>query len=125
MKPFNLKEALAGKPVVTRSGLPVTQLINLETNKYPLVGVVSGYEEPQTFTLAGSFMHSGYDYESSCDLFMATTKKTGWIAYGPYYHVQTTGFTTNVWLTEETAKHYYREAKSVEPLGTVEVSWEE
>jgi hypothetical protein len=40
MKPFNLEEALAGKPVVTRSGDPVTQIVkfDLKNNIKRLVG---------------------------------------------------------------------------------------
>tara|TARA_R110000868_G_scaffold184686_1_gene426336 strand:- start:22 stop:369 length:348 start_codon:yes stop_codon:yes gene_type:complete len=44
MKPFDLEKALAGEPVVTRSGREVFQLTHfLNTTKlYPLMGVVNG-----------------------------------------------------------------------------------
>lgn len=44
MKPFNLQEALAGKPVVTRLGLRVRQLSCFDAARtpYPLFGVRDG-----------------------------------------------------------------------------------
>jgi hypothetical protein len=77
MKPFNLEEALAGKPVVTRSGLEVTQ-ITLFTidNRYPVHAVVGGGKDVSSFMLDGSYI---YGEEGDMDLFMATTKKQGFI----------------------------------------------
>lgn len=43
MKPFNLKEALEGKPVITRDGREVTQLhlFEIPEDDYSLVGVIN------------------------------------------------------------------------------------
>jgi hypothetical protein len=75
MKPFDLEKALAGEPVVTRDGNPVTQLIKFEAKEerdgYVLYGVVNN----KIFT----FLDSGkYDrtFESHCfDLFMAEPER--------------------------------------------------
>ena len=98
MKPFNLEKALAGEPVVTREGNPVTQLIKFEAKEerdgYVLYGVVNN----KIFT----FLDSGkYDrtFESHCfDLFMAEPErwinihfdpKDGHIFYGVVYQSET------------------------------------
>lgn len=77
MKPFNLQEALAGKPVVTRDGRKVQDIRHLPSaTMYTVVGVVDGsLENPRTFTHHGAF--SANDVEN--DLFMAPQKKKGWI----------------------------------------------
>ncbi len=74
MKPFDLEKALAGEPVVTRDGRPVTQLIKFEAiveDGYVIYGVVNN----KIF----NFLDSGkYDktFESHCfDLFMAEPER--------------------------------------------------
>lgn len=54
MKPFNLEEALAGKPVVTRSGAKVTQIMKLDIaeTRYPIFAVIDK-KTHATFTLDG------------------------------------------------------------------------
>jgi len=75
MKPFNLEEALAGKPVVTLRGVEVTQLHLFEIDHiYPLSAVVEG--ELIQYTIKGEFRS---DYESGWDLFMAEEEKAQWI----------------------------------------------
>ena len=68
MKPFDLEAALAGAPVVTRSGKPVTQLVKFDAIRSPfnLFGVVDG--EVYSWGESGGY-----------DLFMATVKREGWI----------------------------------------------
>jgi hypothetical protein len=76
MKPFNLKEALAGKPVVTLRGIEVTQLHLFEIiSIYQLFAVVEG--EVIQYTTEGKFNNKGI--ESGWDLFMAEEKKFLWI----------------------------------------------
>lgn len=60
MKPFNLKEALAGQPVVTRKGDKAFILNNLNdlkdkgfTPTYPLVGIIQNKTEVFCWTLEG------------------------------------------------------------------------
>lgn len=72
MKPFNLEEAKAGKPVCTRSGRRV-EIISCDNpnNVYPILAKVffdkNDYEE-FTFTEIGTFFVS--DKESEADLMM-------------------------------------------------------
>ena len=93
MKPFDLEKALAGEPVVTKDGNPVTQLIKFEVTEgdgYVLYGVVNNKIR--------NFLDSGkYDrtFESHpFDLFMAEPErwinihfdpKNGHIFYGVVY----------------------------------------
>jgi hypothetical protein len=69
MKKFNLQEALAGKPVISREGKQVTQLhlfnIN-ESSTYSLFGVVDN--DIQSFTKDGKWDKNSN--EGSRDLFM-------------------------------------------------------
>jgi hypothetical protein len=82
MKKFNLKEALEGKPVVTRKGEKVTQLTLFKMDShYPLIGVLNN--KRFSFTENGMF-----DAKNECefDLFMATEKKSVWInVYEDYF----------------------------------------
>ena len=73
MREFNLEQALAGHPVCTRDGRPVTQLVKFDVNEgYLLCGVIDG-----EFYRWGDDGTWGMD---ALDLFMAPTKKTGWVA---------------------------------------------
>ena len=76
MKLFNLSEALAGKPVVTRDGRKVTELHHFKTANEPdrIIAVIGGvairfYEE-------GNYLSSS---EHENDLFMAPETVTKWI----------------------------------------------
>jgi hypothetical protein len=75
MKPFNLAEAKAGKPVITRDGKKVVeiQIFNSEVDK-PIIGLVGS--KFYAFTKNGK---SADDNESAIDLFMGPEKKTIWV----------------------------------------------
>ena len=129
MKPFSKMEAIGnGKPVVTRNGRKVLQIFEVTANiGQPVVAMVEGDSDIQTFTSDGKF------YESSLvsvyDLFMATTTKEGWVAFGTERLQEMhglVGFATHVWPTEEVARASYRGANEQrEPKGVQKVSWEE
>jgi hypothetical protein len=71
MQPFNLEAALAGKPVVTRDGRPVTQITKFKDIVYPVAGVLQG--TLFTFRTDGRYTDEG---PSKCDLFMKSEPKT-------------------------------------------------
>lgn len=76
MKPFNLERALAGDPVVTRDGEPVTQLtqfIGLDSEE-ALFGVQD--KKVRRWFLDGKYIADDY---SRLDLFMAPVKREGWL----------------------------------------------
>jgi hypothetical protein len=75
MKPFNLKEALAGAPVVSRRGVEVTQLHLFEIDHlYPLYAIIEG--EVIQCTIKGEFRQF---YETGWDLFMKEEEKAQWV----------------------------------------------
>lgn len=77
MKPFNLEEAKAGKPVVTRNGYPAKVIYwDRKDEKYPIIALVDKDEDIFEYTIDGRF----YPSEESClDLFMASEKREGWM----------------------------------------------
>ena len=78
MKPFNLKEALEGAPVVTRNGNEVTQLCKfdvLDLDAQELYAVIDD-SQIESFYLNGQWREKG---ESGYDLFMAEPQKFLWI----------------------------------------------
>jgi hypothetical protein len=111
MREFNLEQALAGHPVCTRDGKPVTQLFKLDNqNVYTLAGVVD--EALSTvWTSDGKYLISK---EGDHDLFMAPIKKTGWVArYATFVGAQ-------AYQTEAESKYAYPSALSYH-----EITWEE
>ena len=74
-KPFDLKLALEGKPVITRDGREVTEVYFFKTVKgeYPICAVVEC--TVSCFTIDGKLIN---DIESFKDLFMVPEKVTKW-----------------------------------------------
>lgn len=78
MKPFDLKAALAGEPVVTRNGCEVSQLIHfqLENNSAPVRFVCKDV----ILACSDKGRYNVYsEVEHFYDLFMAPKKRTVWI----------------------------------------------
>ncbi len=123
MKPFNLKEALAGKPVVTRDGREVTQLAFFPgVSEYPVVAY-SGDKETDSYTAQGHFVKGG---ERRRDLFMASTEKTVWVNLYRNEFLSTKNgdniaVGVNTFDSEEDAENGHGEGY----VGTAKVSWEE
>lgn len=120
MKPFNLQEALAGKPVVDGYGSPVTELHYFATARggQKLVAVVGG--DADSFSDNGQFLE---DRVSKNDLFMASEKKEGWV---------------NIWRKSDgsviTGYHIYNSEGSAREvpedyrttrIAAIKISWEE
>jgi len=120
MKPFSLEEALAGAPVQTRDGRPVTQLVKFDFSFGPvrLAGVVDDRR-------VGVWMADGLDCiccNSQSDLLMAPVKKTGWVARYRYRYIQSNGACISgvIFDSEDAAKAGEPNASSYH-----EISWEE
>ena len=77
MKPFNLEEALAGKPVVTRDGLKVTEIYHFKTgtSAYSVHACIDG--RIKEYTQRGTYYEklNGSDF----DLFMEEPIIEGWV----------------------------------------------
>lgn len=119
MKPFNLEQALAGAPVVTRNGCPIVELKYLQTTSNLAVVRKEDDEKLISYFVPCSGKHSNtIDYAT--DLFMAPTKKEGWINiynYSTGYPV--TGRTIHA--TEEAAIAQ----KGLDCIATIKIEWEE
>jgi hypothetical protein len=100
MKPFDLEEALAGKPVVTRVGSTVNQIVKFDVieNPYCIAGVVHGNIE--TWFINGKY--SPNKHESNFDLFMATESKFIWINLWQQLH-ENGNYVTTVHTREDLA----------------------
>lgn len=82
MKPFNLEDAKAGKPVCTRDGR-TTRIVDFNYNgrgACPLLAIVTtlggGVESVHSFTATGVFNGAS---TSDLDLFMAPITTTVWV----------------------------------------------
>jgi hypothetical protein len=90
MKPFNLEEALAGKPVVTRDGRKVTEIHHLVTassGNNKLIAVIGG-------SVYGYNINGEYNSKinSACDLFMDE------IVIEKYVNVYYNSITEELWI---------------------------
>ena len=80
MKPFNLEAAKNGAKVVTRGGNSVRLFcFDYKNDDFPIAGAIDDGDGEETET----WCKDGFCYSSNsvshCDLFMAPTKKSGWI----------------------------------------------
>ena len=85
MKPFNLEEALDGKPVVTRDGRKVTIVKEYHgTNKHPIGAIIHNpLESEDNFSKYLSDGRLSVNFETKYDLFMAAEKKELWVNVYP------------------------------------------
>ena len=100
MKPFNLEEAKAGKPVQTRDGRDARIIcFDAKCHDNPIICLVKNrdceIEEMHQYLLDGSWVKSNV---SGYDLFMKTETKEGWVA------VLTGGKTSKICQTKEIAE---------------------
>ncbi len=114
MRPFNLEEAKAGKPVCTRDGRDVRIICFDRKNiiDCPIVALIpkSSYEDVRLYSL------EGVGFDSDEKLFMKPEKKTGWINIYPNNVTS-----LNIFSKEEDAI-FMRSQKCV---GTIKIEWEE
>lgn len=121
MKPFNLEEAKAGKPVITRAGHTARVVCWDRKDKYfPILALVGEREESFYFTIDGRFYNT---VESRLDLFMADEKKEGWINL---YHKMTNKnerWSGNIYSSKEDA--ISKGGTSSNYITTIKIEWEE
>ena len=76
MKPFDLEEALAGEPVVTRDGRKVTHITKIPNHNF-IVGIIEDVKQIPQWASSGNFLNDHYTHP--CDLFMYIEKKSVWL----------------------------------------------
>lgn len=123
MKPFNLQEALAGKPVVTRMGDKVTGFHVFPAATYQRVfAVLRG--DIISLNERGQYWNNGTEADN--DLFMASEKKEGYVAVGQMPSpTSCLAFCSHVWPTEEGARQSYESAADLKLYSVQKISWEE
>jgi len=111
MKPFNLEEAKAGKPLVTRDGRSAKFIAHLPSalSNWQVVAYVSNAGAVASYNEAG--LCNG---ANTIDLFMASEKKTVWV------NVYANGFACS-WESKERADRF----KQRERVSCIEVTYEE
>jgi hypothetical protein len=96
MKPFNLSEALEGKPVVTRDGRKVLKVVyfeKLSEDDQSVLAHIEGQHEIDCFNVDGTYYNKEEQVQE--DLFMKEDTKQVWIgiAKTPIMLVQALGST--------------------------------
>lgn len=120
LKPFNLEQALAGAPVVTRNGLPIVEIQYLQTSGQVAAVRQEKDEKLITYLIPTGGRHSD-KYEYVSDLFMDPIKKEGWINLYPSYVADSV-------VCSSCVHHSQQEAKDKAEIGviaTVKIEWEE
>lgn len=116
MKPFNLEQALAGAPVMFRNGAAVDEVFYSKTLKnQPIFSITSSYIRQHNEN--GMFLVD--DRESDYDLFMAPTKREGWLIKRKDNNNNL--LSTMIFDTEEAAKL----ALSGDQYEYIKIEWEE
>ena len=119
MKPFDLKAALAGAPVVTRDGKAVKWIAHdpgaIESSRViARIGNATGHEK---------FYESGQTWnwtETQSDLFMAPVKREGWVNIYKTPSGVPYAKCGDIHATEDLA-----EAENFEAVATTRIEWEE
>lgn len=116
MKPFNLEQALAGAPVITREGRNVVRIFYAE-EACENSQVICVFE---TETVFHYYKDGAYTNSSSVhELVMAPQKKEGWINVYNVHSLDVTG--KNIYPTEEAALAN----KGFDCIATIKIEWEE
>ena len=120
MKPFNLEQALAGAPVVTRNGCPIVELKYLQTT-----GNLAVVRKEDDEKLISYFVPCngklGETIEYTTDLFMAPAKKEGWVNI---YHPPVKNLNGVSWFAYNSREEAIANQASGY-IATAKIEWEE
>jgi hypothetical protein len=122
MKPFNLEDAKAGKPVCARDGRPARIIcFDRKDDRYPLVVLINNCGSESCYNLSKNGKFFGVTKEKSeNDLFMAPTTHEGWINL--FHGDDGTIRLSNLYTSEEEAINNSNIKKFIT---TVKIEWEE
>lgn len=122
MKPFNLEEAKAGKPVCTRDG-KFARIICFDvktiTDKYPILVLISVNGDESCFSYTKDGKYASNDHETNYDLMMASEKHEGWVNI--YKH----GNTRDVGALYDTLEKAKESKDKANYITTIKIEWEE
>ena len=77
LKPFNLEQARAGKPICTRDGRKAIFLTTLSNKNFPVAAIVSCGQEENIYQYEINGVCDEHD--DNLDLMMLPEKKEGWV----------------------------------------------
>lgn len=111
-KPFDLQKALAGEPVITRSGKKIVDIYHFKYSgsTFSVLATIEGSNSEACYTVDGKY-HL-LDAEHKNDLFMAPEKKTVWVNISKYPDM---GFKAYVHETPGSADEGSRSFQTGEP----------
>lgn len=121
MKPFNLEQALAGVPVVTRKGYPIVELKYMQSTDNLAVVRDEDGQYVSYFIPASGKLSDTIDYAT--DLFMAPAKKEGYVVM--FYNNSQKDFLvgTKIWASKQDAEIWSKGCEAVFAIAKIE--WEE
>ena len=132
MKPFNLQEALAGKPVVTRDGRDVSQItLFTHVDTWCVVAVVENFDTVSLYTQNGRYTMFE---DRPLDLFMKSTKHQRFVNVwsDPYgtcsIHDGEIGLGKTLWGSQkeaDQAANNYTQQTGIKRLTTAVIEWED
>lgn len=124
LRPFSLEQALAGKAVYTRNGIPVTQLHNFDAPKnddnQTLYGVLNNRTE--SWSISGRY----YDDRTECisDLFMGPEKHERWVNIHRFnLAAPSTAIGISIYTSKEEALKSAASGSTI--VATIPINWEE
>ena len=121
MKPFNLEEAKAGKPVQTRDGRDVRILTFDKKGDYHIVALINHCRSEDVIVYRDNGITSA-NFDSDYDLFMKAEKKEGLINIYRGYN-ENSRSAGIVFYTESEALAHGK--NSINYVTTIKVEWEE
>lgn len=116
LKPFNIEEAKAGKPVINGAGEDVRIICYDAKGKYPVIALIESEEDCfiSWYNIDGAY----YPHISLRDLYMKPQIKKGWVAsWSEGQNRYTSG---DVYDTVEDCREDYEEGYTYH-----EIEWEE
>lgn len=129
MKPFNLEEAKAGKPVCTRDGRPARIICFDAKSAYPIVALTPDIDGDE---IVESYTADGYYYSDRSanvnNLMMAGEKHEGWINIykEKYEDSQEVILGGNIYNSEQVAKDISKGViENLQHIATIKIEWEE
>ncbi len=121
MKPFNLEESKAGKPVCTRDGNPARIICwDRKDDEFPIVALVYefGKEFTKTYRIDGRYFS---DCNDDSDLMMHSVKKEGWVNV----YKNESGYETGVTVYDDEDSSIIIGRTYDRYITTVKIEWEE
>ena len=121
LKPFNLEQALAGVPVVTRKGYPIVELKYMQSTDNLAVVRDEDGQYVSYFVPASGKLSNTIDYAT--DLFMAPAKKEGYVVM--FHNNSQKDFIvgTKIWASKQDAEIWSKGCEGIFAIAKIE--WEE